>query len=66
VSVAIGGDSDAAALASKVDSLEAAFNSHTHVTTATVGATATVATIAPTTGTSNETPFASAKLLLGG
>lgn len=46
--VEVGGTSDAAALATKVDALIAAFDSHTHITTATVGPGPAVGTIAPT------------------
>jgi hypothetical protein len=66
VSIAIGGDTDAPALASKVDALEAAYNAHIHVTTATIGASATVGVLSPTTSQATGTPYGSTKLLLGG
>lgn len=62
--VEIGGSSDAAALASKVDDLISNFNSHIHTTTATVG-TGPVGTISPTTSTVSGSA-ASSKLKLGG
>lgn len=62
--IVVGGSSDAAALASKVDALEAAFNTHIHTTTATIQATTTPGVIsAPTIGSrSNQAPFASARI----
>ncbi len=62
ISMAIGGSTDAAALASKVDALEIAFNAHTHPFVATGAVSPTSVPTAP----SNNAPYGSTKLLLGG
>lgn len=60
--VVAGGETDSAALASRVAALETWANGHTHTTTATVGATATVGVVSTPVVPSNSGPFGSARL----